>query len=260
MRLETKFLRLRTPVNDWLPLRRLARLLAGRLDAVPTRLPRDGRARCRLISQLTHFLLDFEPMRPPLLLLTVLFFATLATATALFPGETVQITFATSSPSCPSGPCDALLVSANEQGSFFANGAIFQLFNGMALLGTVDDTPFCCSAIFRSSTSLSTQGTVVDFTAIDSGAITGVIDYQITSGELTWTGDPTPLIMLAHASGPGSYLGGTGFTLTSVQVLVPEPKTVYTAFLGIGLLCFDVFRRRSSAMGSGLAIGIGSPR
>lgn len=180
-------------------------------------------------------------MRPLLLLLTISLFTTIAGAATLFPGVTMQINFTTSSPSCPSGTCDALIINPDEQGAFNVNGSVFSLFNGTTLLGTSDDP--CCFAIFRSSTSLSTQGTVVDFTSIDNGTIDGIIDFQITSGMVTWPGDPTPLINVAHATSSNGYADGTGLTVTSVQILAPEPQSIFMVVPGFALLLLFGKRR-----------------
>jgi len=165
----------------------------------------------------------------------------IAGATTLFPSDTLTITFTTSSPSCPSGPCDALLVNVTAFGSFGVTGITEQVFDGTTLLGTFVDPVFCCAAEFHSATSLSTQGPVVDFTAINNGTINGLITFQIGSGFLTWPDNPTAEIFLAHAVGGGTYLSGTGLTITSIGT--PEPSTAQTILLGMALVLWGSFRK-----------------
>ncbi len=168
-----------------------------------------------------------------------------ARAATLYPTDTLQITFTTSAPSCPSGPCDALLVHVTEDGAFFNTAGISSLFNGTSLLGTDSELSFCCNFTFRSASSLSAQGAIVDFTSIDNGSINGVIDINILDGYLTWLGDPTADVTLARATGLGDYSGGTGVTITSVSILTPEPNAASLAVTGLSaLILIAALRRR----------------
>jgi hypothetical protein len=165
--------------------------------------------------------------------------------TVLNPGEILQVTFTTNSVSC-SGVCDSLIINANESGAFSLAGFTAQLFNATTLLGTDTDPAFCCAGYYHSSTSLSLQGPVVDFTAIDNGTINGVVDFSIPTGSMTWLGAPTFSILLAHASGPVAYIGGSGLTITSEQILAPEPGTMSMMLLAASLALGVYFRRRQA--------------
>jgi hypothetical protein len=157
-------------------------------------------------------------------------------------GDILQIGFSTTAPVCPSGACDVLELFPNEAGSFFATNVTASLFNGNTLLGTYFSA-FCCVPTFRSPSSLFQAGSATaDFTAIDAGITNGIIDMSLGTGFLTWPAEPTPNLLIGHATGPGSVLGGTGIQVTSVAIVpAPEPST-FSALLG-GLV-FLGFRHR----------------
>src|SRR5258708_38985624 len=91
-------------------------------------------------------------------------------------GDILQIGFSTTAPVCPSGACDVLELFPNEAGSFFATNVTANLFNGNTLLGTYF-AAICCAPSFRSPSSLFQAGSATaDFTAIDAGITTGIID------------------------------------------------------------------------------------
>jgi len=77
---------------------------------------------------------------------------------------------------------------------------------------------------------------------------------MVIGGYLTWPGDPTADIILAHATGPCNYLGGAGLTITSVTILTPEPSTAGLATTGLFVLmvfCCDSEEKAVPALGSG---------
>jgi hypothetical protein len=170
-----------------------------------------------------------------------------ASAGTLYTTDTLRITFTTSSPSCPSGPCDSLAIfPSGTLSGFFTTGITTNLFDGTNLLGTDSNLSFCCTSSFRSASSLSTQGPVVDFTAINNGLINGVIDIRIlgpSNSFLSWPGNPVATVILSHAAGPGNYLAGTGLTITSVSINTPEPSSGATVLLSTGLIF--LYRKRS---------------
>lgn len=158
-------------------------------------------------------------------------------------GDVLEVRFTTTGPICPSGPCDALELSLNESGAFFDANVTADLFDGNTLLGSYFNI-FCCVPRFRSPSSLfQAGGAVVDFTAIDSSTINGVIDVSIGTGFLTWPSAPTPDLVIGLALDPGVLLvGGTGLQVNSVTIIpAPEPWTL--ALLGIGLGSFLVGAR-----------------
>jgi hypothetical protein len=181
------------------------------------------------------------------LLLVTAFIATVwgvapAAAETLKAGDVLEIKFTTKSPTCPSGPCDTLLVQWNEAGAFLATKETDVLYNGNVLLGTYF-SQICCAGLFKSPTSIvGTNGAVVDFTAIDDGSINGILDLTIGTGFLTWPKRPTPSLFLGRATRQGVISGGTGIKITSVNI-VPEPATMGLFIGGIGLLA--VLRRKN---------------
>jgi hypothetical protein len=64
-------------------------------------------------------------------------------------GDVLEIRFSTTSPVCPSGACDVLLVSANESGGFNATNVTAKIFNGSDILGTYLNA-VCCAPSFES--------------------------------------------------------------------------------------------------------------
>lgn len=158
-----------------------------------------------------------------------------AAGATLNAGDILQISFIVVAPVCPGGSCDVLLLFPNETGAFFDTGATASLFDGNTLLGTYFNSS-CCAPSFRSSSSLFQAGSAtVDFTAINSGTINGIIDMSIATGSLTWPSTPTPTLTIGRGTGPGSATGGTGVQITSVAI-IPEPSTVATLLGGLLLL------------------------
>jgi hypothetical protein len=160
--------------------------------------------------------------------------------------QILQIAFSTTSPVCPDGACDVLLLDVNEAGSFFATDVIANLYVGNTLLATYS-SPSCCAPSFQSPSSLFDEGGTADFTAIDSGISDGIIDMYIGTGYLTWPGTPTPILTIGHAVSPGFVEGGTGIEITSVTIL-SEPSTAVTWLSGLVFLgfwgCRERFRER----------------
>jgi len=161
-------------------------------------------------------------------------------------GDILEIRFGTTAPVCPSGPCDSLIVNWNEAGSFFATNGVTKLFDGTTLLGVYSNS-ICCIGYFRSSSSLFQAGsTTVDFTAIGSGAINGIVDLSIGTGYLTWPALPTPYLTLGHATGPGFVLGGTGVEINSITILSsPEPSSIILMAGGLAFLFCRIGLRAS---------------
>lgn len=117
--------------------------------------------------------------------LAVFALAPAAFGSTLYAGDILEIQFSTSSPVCPYGACDGLILYPQEQGAYFATDVTANLYDGTSLLGTYF-SPSCCVPTFRSSNSLFQVGSAtVDFAAIDSGTIYGIIDMSIANGYLT---------------------------------------------------------------------------
>jgi hypothetical protein len=162
-----------------------------------------------------------------------------AIGSTLAAGQILEIRFSTTAPVCP-GACDVLVLYPNETGSFFASTGTANLFDSNTHLGTYFTT-FCCVPIFRSPSSLFQAGSAtVDFTAINSGSINGILDMTIGTGFFTWPSAPTPTLLIGHGEGPGGVLGGTGIQVNSVTILssIPEPSTFATLLVGLAFLVF----------------------
>ena len=172
-------------------------------------------------------------------LVAALFVAPRAIGSTLAAGQILEIRFTTTAPVCP-GPCDVLELYPNETGSFFASSGTANLFDSNVHLGTYFTT-FCCVPFFRSPSSLFQAGSAtVDFTAINSGSINGILDMSIGTGFFTWPSAPTPTLLIGHGEGPGGVLGGSGIQVNSVSILssVPERSTFATLLVGLALLAF----------------------
>jgi len=168
-----------------------------------------------------------------------------ATADTLNAGDILEIRFSTTAPVCQLGPCDALVLYDNAAGSNGATNLMVNLFDGNSLLGT-DVNVFCCVAFFHSPTSVYGDGATVDFTAIDSGTINGIMDMSFGTGSLTWPSAPTPTLLIGHATAKG-YLGGegTGIQINSVTILTaPIPEPSYIVLLLGGLVFLGLWHRR----------------
>ena len=167
-------------------------------------------------------------------------FTPMAVGATLNPGDVLEVHFQTSNPSCPFGPCDALIFYPQEYGAFFDADVTAKLFDGSRLLGTYYGVS-CCVPTFHSPSSLFQEGAPIDFTSIDSGTINGVIDMSIATGYLTW---PSPLrppyfpnVVLGNGVAAGVVYGGTGLQVTGIDFLsAPEPALIFPLLGCLGFL------------------------
>jgi len=158
-------------------------------------------------------------------------------------GDILQIRFSTTAPVCPNGACDVLEVVLTAYGSYNVSNLTVNLFDGSSLLGAYFNASGGFSA-FQSSTSMFGAGSVVDFTAIDSGTINGIIDMSIASGYWIWPSGPTLNLFIGHSSAPYTVNGGTGIQVNSVTILpasIPEPS--YMGLLIGGVVFLGLWHR-----------------
>jgi hypothetical protein len=168
-----------------------------------------------------------------------------ATADTLNVGEILEVRFSTTAPVCPNGACDVLWLSwTGPVGFFSATDFTANLFDGNSLLGTYFNTG-CCFPTFQSPTSVFGAGSAtVDFTAINSGTINGILDMSIATGYLIWPSAPTLDLLIGHSPAPNTANGGTGLQVDSVTILpTPIPEPSYIALLLGGVVFLGLWHR-----------------
>jgi hypothetical protein len=162
-------------------------------------------------------------------------------------GQILQIDFSTTSPECPDGACNVLIIYPADDSSFFATDATANLYTGDTLLGTYFSAA-CCVPSFHSPSSLFVEGGTADFGAIDSAISNGLIDLSIGTGYLTWPGTPTLTLFLGYGTAAG-VATGFDFQPSSVAIVTPAPAPEPSTFsIVLSGIVFLGFRQRRACL------------
>ena len=168
----------------------------------------------------------------------------------LLPSETLEIQF-TVSPVNGFTP-NVIALGIEGTGGVITNPPIqftSELFNGTTLLGTnvsnlIANTTFggLDATAWGSVSGTLLQATQVDFSSILDDTIAGII-YTTVNTPIT-VFDSSNFVITLNSCSTGCDSPGEGVTITSVEVIAPEPCTVVLMGAGLAVL----LRRRRGAL------------
>ena len=167
----------------------------------------------------------------------------------LLPSETLEIQF-TVSPVNGFTP-NVIALGIEGTGGVITNPPIqftSELFNGTALLGTnvsqmIANSTFggLDATAWGSTSGTLLQATQVDFSSILDDTIAGIIDTTVNTPITVF--DPGNFVIALYSCTTGCFSPGEGVTITSVEVIAPEPSTLI--LMGAGLTLLLGWRRRA---------------